>query len=150
MPRVLIVACGNPLRCDDGLGWRAAEEVANLGLAQGVEIITQHQLTPELAAPVSEADLVLFIDAAQGGEPGEVRCEPVVPARESSAFSHEFTPSGVLNLAQELYGKAAPAFVVSLAGECFDHGTALSGSVVEAMPRLLARVAQLAGDAVPG
>ena len=27
MPGVLIVAYGNPMRCDDGLAWRAADEL---------------------------------------------------------------------------------------------------------------------------
>jgi len=150
MPRILIVAYGNPLRCDDGLGWHAAEELSNLDLAQKLEIITQHQLTPELALPVSQADRVLFIDAARGRKPGELRCEPVLPGRASSAFSHEFSPAGVLSLARGIYGNAALAFAISLAGECFEHGTVLSESVQEGLPRLLALVAQLAGDSVPG
>ena len=71
MSRVLIVAYGNPLRCDDGLAWSAAEMLAP-GLPGDVEIITRHQLTPELAFPVSQAASVLFIDAAHSGAPGEL------------------------------------------------------------------------------
>src|ERR1700730_17507162 len=114
MPRVLIVACGNLLRCDDGLAWRAVEELHRLHLPQDVEIIAQLQLTPELASPVSQVERVLFLDAARRGQPGELRCEPLLPLRASSAFTHDFSPASILGLAQELYGKAPQAFGISL------------------------------------
>jgi hypothetical protein len=46
--QVLIVGYGNPLRGDDGLGWRAAERLRTVIQDAGVEILALHQLTPEL------------------------------------------------------------------------------------------------------
>src|SRR5271157_2781049 len=141
MTRILIVGYGNPLRSDDGLGWRAAEELSrSLPLAEAeVEILTRQQLTPELADNLTRADVVFFIDAARGGQPGELRCEPVTP-EPGTIDTHHSSPAGILALAQQLYGASPRAFVVSLCGECFDHGSALSAAVEAALPKLIALV----------
>ena len=62
MARILIVGYGNPLRFDDGLGWRAAEELSQrLSPPEiEVEVIVRHQLTPELADNVRNAEAVFF------------------------------------------------------------------------------------------
>jgi hydrogenase maturation protease len=144
MSRVLIIGCGNPLRCDDGLAWRAADELSRRDLPENIEIIMQHQLTPELAFAVRKVDTVLFLDAAQDGDAGELRCEPVKSLPTSSSISHEFSPSAILGLAQELYGKTPRAFLLSLCGECFEHGEKLSKSVEQRLPHLLALIVQMA------
>jgi hydrogenase maturation protease len=148
MPRVLIVACGNPLRCDDGLAWRAVEELQRRQLPQDVEIIAQHQLTPELASAVSQVERVLFLDAASCGQPGEVRCEPVLPLRTSGAFTHNFPPASILSLARELYGKAPQAYVISLSGECFDHGETISATVEAALRGFVELVVRLTEESL--
>jgi hydrogenase maturation protease len=137
MLRVLIIGFGNPLRCDDGLAWRVAEELSYQQLPDDVEVITQHQLTPELAFAVSRAETVLFVDAAQGGEAGEASCVPVNLGQDARSLTHDLSPAGVLNLARVLYGALPRGFVLSLMGECFEHGEALSPKVEESLPRLL-------------
>jgi len=143
MPRVLIVAFGNPLRSDDGLAWRAAEELTNLGLPADIEIITRHQLTPELALEASQAETVLFVDAAQSGVPGDIAQSPVKAESLTAAFSHECSPAAMLGIAQEIYGSSPQAFTISLCGECFDHGETLSTKVEENLPRLVALIRDL-------
>lgn len=146
-PRILIIAYGNPLRCDDGLAWCVAEELSRLSFPSDVEIVTSHQLTPELALPVSEARTVIFIDAARAGAPGEITSKRIEPAQTSAIFTHEFSPSTILNIAQELYGGHPEAFAVSLCGECFDHGEVLSTNVPESIPRLVVLVRELITEA---
>ncbi len=147
MARILIVGYGNPLRSDDGLGWRAAEELSrSLSLAEGeveVEVIMRQQLTPELADNLTRADVVFFIDAARGGQPGDLGCAPVTP-QPGTIDTHHSSPAGILALAQQLYGASPRAFVVSMCGECFDHGSALSATVEAALPKLIALVEKLA------
>jgi hydrogenase maturation protease len=142
MARVLIVACGNPLRCDDGLAWRAVEGL-HRRLVQDVEIIAQHQLTPELALPVSQAARVLFLDAASHGQPGELSCEPVLLIQASGAFTHNVSPASILSLCQELYDKAPQAYVISLRGEWFDYGETISATVEAALPSFVDLVVRL-------
>jgi hydrogenase maturation protease len=139
-PKVLIIAYGNPLRSDDGLAWRVAEKLSEQYLTSDLEIITCHQLTPELALPASQASLVLFIDAARAGIPGEIASVLVEPQRASSVFTHEFSPSTILNVAQDLHGRCPKAFAISLCGDCFDHGEVLSPKVEGSLPRLVAQV----------
>ena len=146
MPRILIVACGNPLRCDDGLAWRAAEELRRRRLPQEVEIIAQHQLAPELAPAVSQVERVLFLDAASDSQPGEIRCDPVLPLQASRAFTHKFSPACILSMAQELYGNAPQAYVISIDGECFDHGETISAAVEAALPGFVDLIVRLAEE----
>lgn len=63
MTGLLVIGYGNTLRKDDGVGPALAETVATLGLP-GVEVLSCPLLTPELAAPISDAKVVLFINAA--------------------------------------------------------------------------------------
>jgi len=146
MARILIIGYGNPLRSDDGLGWRAATELSRKLSGEDSDILSCHQLTPELAAPVSTAEVVFFIDAAQNGEPGDIRCNTVVPETWNPRFSHDLSPGAILTLAQQLYGSFPPSFVVSLCGRCFEHGKTLSHEVQVSIPHLVALVEQMAGE----
>jgi hypothetical protein len=47
-------------------------------------------------------------------------------------------------MAKGLFGASPRAFSVTLTGESFDHGEALSPVVVAALPALIARIATLA------
>ncbi len=142
MTRILIVGYGNPLRCDDGLGWRAAEALSQSLPFPEIEIVIRHQLTPELADNLRYADLIFFIDAAQEGQPGELTCEPLT-LQPGILRSHQLSPKGLLALAQQLYGVTPRAFTVSLCGECFDHGATLSATVEASLPKLTALVENL-------
>jgi hydrogenase maturation protease len=82
MPGTLIIGYGNPLRGDDGLGWQVAGELAKCVDAL-ISAVAVQQLTPELAEPVSDADLVIFVDASCHGEPGSWRCESIRPESET-------------------------------------------------------------------
>jgi len=144
MSRVLIIGYGNPLRSDDGVGWRAAEELENRLSDRGVEIITCHQLTPELADKVSGSTAVFFVDSQREGVPGAVTCSRVAPQALPGPFSHQLSPGAVLGLAQELYGRTPAAFTFSVCGERFEIGETLSQRVTENLPNLVAQMAAMA------
>ncbi len=144
MPRVLVIAYGNPMRCDDGLAWHAADELAKKYSSPDVEIVRTHQLAPELAETVSRSEVVIFVDAASAGEakPGEVRCMRIASSAEPPRFSHQFSPAAVLSLARQLYNATPDAFLITLEGECFDHGETLSPAIAAALPALVGRIAE--------
>jgi hydrogenase maturation protease len=143
-PSVLVIGYGNPLRGDDGLGWYAAEQLADSLTVEGVTILAHHQLTPELAEAISRVDLALFIDARCDGRPGELRCEAVAPNQPSSgSFTHQFDPPALLTCAQALYGACPAAFLLSVTGVSFGYEEALSEPVLGAVPRLLERIHEL-------
>lgn len=143
-PPVLIVAYGNPLRCDDGIGWRAAHTLQGKLPESKLEIRWLHQLAPEIAESVRNRQLVIFLDAACGEGnccAGEIRVRVVssneVHQQREGQFSHIYSPTKIIALARELYGAAPKAFVVTVTGENFAHGNDLSSPVASALPELL-------------
>jgi len=137
--RLLIIACGNPLRCDDGVAWQAAEEIRRK-FPSPAKIICVHQLTPELSEEASCADTVIFIDATRNGEPGKVLCQAISPDSTAVRFSHHLAPAQVLALCKQLYGAEPRGFLISISGECFDHGKGLSPAAINAIPQTVAEV----------
>ena len=153
MPRLLIVAYGNPLRSDDGVAWRAAEALQEMFSPNEVEILTMHQLGPELAESVSRIQWVIFVDATAGpGRPGEIEVKELsstnLEAAESPGFCHAVSPANVLALAAQLYKAKPKAFSATIVGENFHHGESLSAAVEAALPSLLARIGELSKEFV--
>lgn len=144
MPRVLIVAYGNPMRSDDGLAWHAADKLEGKYFPSEVEILRVHQLAPELAENVSRSEAVIFVDAAMADgatvHSGEVRFAEIGLPQGAPRFSHQLSPAAVIALASQLYGASPRAFAVTLTGDCFDHGEGLSPVVTAAIPALVARI----------
>jgi hydrogenase maturation protease len=135
----LVVGYGNPLRQDDGLGWHVAEQLGAVPDA-GRQVIVCHQLTPELAEPISRADRVVFVDARRGRVAGRVACRVVASAVTGAALSHHLMPGALLALAHALYGACPPAWVVTVDGAMFGHGPDLSPAVAAAIPTVLRHV----------
>jgi hydrogenase maturation protease len=154
MGRVLIIAYGNPLRSDDGLGWRAAEALEGRFTPDQVEIVRVHQLAPELAEAISRSDGVILLDAATPRstemKPGDIQVEDFErdKADQSSRFCHAFSPGSVLELAAELYGVEPRAFFVTMIGEDFAHGECLSPRVAAALPAMVGRIEALVEEIV--
>jgi len=146
MARVLIVGFGNPLRSDDGLGWHVAQELSRTLARDDVQVIATQQLAPELAEVASHAELVMFVDAAHNGKPGNLTCEPVTPAASSNRFTHELSPGIILALAKELYGRCPAAHLLTITGESFETGETMSASVASTIPALMSRVRSLIDD----
>jgi hydrogenase maturation protease len=144
---VLIIGCGNPLRGDDAVASHALLHLERRPSLGDVALISCHQLSPELAEPISRADQVIFIDArvsqSPAQTPGLVEARPVEPCAASSAFSHHFGPPALLEYAQKLYGRRPEAFAVSVIGESFGYGEELSPSVRASIARLVHQVEAL-------
>jgi hydrogenase maturation protease len=141
----LVIGYGNPLRQDDGLGWHVAERLGSAP-SPGVEVIACHQLTPELAEPISRARRVVFVDALRGRTAGRIRCRAVAPEASAAAFSHHVAPGALLALARALYGGCPPAWVVTVEGVAFDHGANVSPAVAAAVEVAVARIRELVRD----
>jgi hydrogenase maturation protease len=103
--------------------------------------MTCHQLTPELAEPISRADLVIFIDAEQREPAGRIVSRRVRPDEAPpSAFSHEFTPATLVAWTQRLYHTCPEAILFSVAGRSFECAEELSPPVAAALPELVERI----------
>ena len=141
---VLIVGYGNPLRSDDGIGWHAARLLATDPRLAGARVLARHQLTPELAADVSRASLVVLVDAAAEGDPGSVAVRRIgSPPPTPITWSHHLTPETLAGLADALYGAVPPIVLVSVAAESFAESDRLSGDLERALPEIVDAVADV-------
>jgi hydrogenase maturation protease len=139
---VLIVGYGNPLRSDDGIGWHAARLLATDPRLEGARVLAHHQLTPELAADVSRASLVVLVDAAAEGDPGSVAVRRIgSPPPTPITWSHHLDPATLAGLADALYGVVPPIVLVSVAASSFAQGDRLSDPLQRALCEVVEVVA---------
>ncbi len=103
--RCLILACGNTLRADDGVGPFLAEWAAERFRSDpGVHVISRHQWSPELAEDAAFAQSVLFVDCSIDAAPGSLRLLPVEPPpAKGELATHHLGAAELLGLAREFY-----------------------------------------------
>ncbi len=136
-PPALLLACGNSLRQDDGVGLRIAEAAELLFPASRLRIVAAQQFTPEMASDLAATDLVIFVDASAADEPGAIRVVPVAAQREAPD-THRLDPPALLAMAQAFCGHVpARAFTLTIGASHFGYGEDLSGPLRQAVPRAL-------------
>jgi len=123
----LVIGIGNTLRRDDGIGARVVSGLPSLT----AESMTVHQLMPELAERLQDADRVLFIDAAVTGRSVSLRRLCPSPHR---GLGHAMTPEALLDWTARAYGRAPEGWLLAIAGHAFDIGEGLSRQAEEAVP----------------
>lgn len=153
VPPLLVLAWGNPSRGDDALGPLLAERLqAHAQSAQpvgGVEVLTDFQLQVEHALDLVGRERVLFVDAAQDlAEPFVVR--PLRPARGAGIGSHALAPEAVLQVYEDLHGRAAPpATLLAIRASAFGLGTGPGAAALDDLDRAFPWACRwLSGEAV--
>ena len=136
--RCLILACGNTLRSDDGVGPKLgawAEE--RFRQEPEVRVISRQQWTPDLAEEIATVESVLFVDASASSPPGRVHLIPVSSRVDGSAPpSHHLKPSELLGLTRSLYGSIkSHAMLLTVGVSSTELGETLSAPVEAALPR---------------
>lgn len=135
MSHVVLIGYGNPLRRDDGFGWQLARRLQQELNDPDVEIIAAHQLTPELAEPLSRADYAIFADASTAAEDGEPELRELASQEtREGQFTHHVSPQCLLSFTRTLYG-AAPgkAWLLSVRARDMGFGPELSPAVARAL-----------------
>jgi hydrogenase maturation protease len=134
--RCLVLACGNTLRSDDGVGPHLAAWAEDRFRAEPhVRVLSRQQWTPELAAEIAAAGSVLFVDCSLQAKPGSIHLIPVEPRAGSPATHHLDAPE-LLGLAHSLYGsRAAHAMLLTVGAGSIELGETLSDRVQTALPR---------------
>ncbi len=137
---ILLIACGNSLRRDDGAGLLLAElleRIWRLGNCR-VQRISVHQLTPELAELIAAERVaaVVFFDSRvttekQGKHGVEVR--RLTLRSSSPSLGHYCNPETMMLYARWLHGKKIPCWKVAVPGRDFAHGEGLSTMAQEAI-----------------
>lgn len=134
---LLIIACGNTLRQDDGAGLLLAERLVQVYRTAGMPVrhLAVQQLLPELAVEIAAADVseVLFVDTrmAENERDTAVEIQPLTPQARPRSLGHQLSPEMLLVYARELYGKQMPepppfARQLTIPGFQFSHAEELS------------------------
>jgi hydrogenase maturation protease len=134
----LVLACGNTLRSDDGIGPRLAEWAAERFRGDSnVHIVARQQWTPDLAADVAAADSVLFVDSSVDSVPGRVSLVAVPSNRgNGETASHHLEAHELLGLTRSLYGSmSAHALLLTVGAGSTELGETFSDQVEAALPR---------------
>ena len=127
--RILIYAYGNPGRQDDGLGNRLVEELGkwidNQGIV-GIALESNWQLNIEDSLRISEKDIVIFVDASNE-DIEDIHFSAVEPSEGKSEFTtHSASPSFVLALCIQLYGKHPETYLLQIRGYSWEFTEGLS------------------------
>ena len=135
--RCLILACGNTLRGDDGVGpflaqW-AEERFRDVA---GVRVISRQQWTLELVEEIAAAEAVLFVDCSVAIAAGSVCVVDVQASAKSEKIdTHQQGASELLGLAQDLYSSLPGAAVLLTVGAgSLELGEEFSTPVKAALP----------------
>ncbi len=148
--RCLILACGNTLRGDDGIGpllcaW-AEERFAG---EPDVRAVASHQWTPDMAEDVAATEAVLFVDCSLDQAPGQVLLREIAPAAlRPGLVTHHLGAAELLSVAEELYGaRPRRACLLTIGAGSVELGDQLSpamkGAVSDARELLELTVRQL-------
>ena len=135
--RCLILACGNTLREDDGIGpflahW-AEEHWRN---DPRVRVLCDHQWTPEMAEEVAAAETVIFVDCSLDQAPGQIMLRELsaIPLKPG-LVTHHLGAAELLRVAQDLYGmQPRRACLLTVGAGSIELGEGLSPAVQDALP----------------
>jgi hydrogenase maturation protease len=135
--RVLILACGNTLRSDDGVGpWLADWAEQHFANHADVRIISRQQWTPDLAEDIAHSEHVLFIDCSIDSAPGSIKFTRIEPSdsKQGLATHHSGAPE-LLALTRDLYNfQPNNALLLTIGAGSTELGEALSPAVTAALP----------------
>jgi hydrogenase maturation protease len=135
--RCLILACGNTLRSDDGVGlWLAEWAEQRFASHNAIKIIARQQWTPELAEEIARAESVLFIDCSVDSTPGSIKLTPVEPsAGVQGLATHHSGAAELLALSRDLYNSVPlNAQLVTIGAGSTELGEVFSDAVTAALP----------------
>jgi hydrogenase maturation protease len=135
--RCLILACGNTLREDDGVGPFLAQwaEERWRGDAR-VRVLYDHQWTPDMAQEIAAAETVIFVDCSLDQAPGQIQLRELSSASlKPGLVTHHLGAAELLSVAQELYGtQPRRACLLTVGAGSIELGEGLSHAVRDALP----------------
>jgi hydrogenase maturation protease len=125
MPRIAVLGFGNPLRGDDGVGWRVAAGIAQCWGAR-VSVMIGQQPLPEWADALATAELAFVVDAALGTRI-KPRLQRLCQSYAEPTFGgHGFGAEHLLRLTESVYGRAPETYLLLVPAENVCFGQELS------------------------
>jgi len=151
MKNNLFFGYGNPDRGDDGAAYHLFIALLNdfckqdidlfssdtTSLDANTDILFNFQLLPEFSEMIAQYQQVVFIDSHTGDIEGNISFRSIVPNYQYSPFTHHFTPSSCLAVAQSLTGNHPKAWLLSIRGFQFGFNRELSDQTRELVNQAL-------------
>lgn len=132
--RVVVAGYGNPLRGDDGAGWRVADAIARRWHDR-IEVLTGQQPVPEWSIPLARADVAFIVDAGIQHR-ARLRLQRIEPAGDTPG-GHALGIEHVLALASTLYGRAPTTYLLELPVHADGFSEQLSQPAAAAVARAI-------------
>jgi hydrogenase maturation protease len=124
MTPFLVIGYGNELRGDDAVGPQVARCVSEWNQPE-VTGLAVHQLTPELATLLADAETVIFVDASVDPAQSEMSVERLESGSWTTA-GHTSDPPGLLALTETLYDRRPEAWLITVPASDLSFGERLS------------------------
>jgi len=134
--RCLILACGNTLRQDDGVGpWLAEWARERFHDRAEVSVIARQQWTPDLAEDIAGAESVVFLDCSMEAAAGAIQLVPVEVASGDSTFgTHHSGAPELLAMGKELFhSQPRSALLLTVGAGSIEFGERFSEPVTAAL-----------------
>lgn len=138
---VLVIGIGSELRRDDAAGRAVVTALESAELGPAVEFVSSVQLLPEHAAMIARARRVIIVDAAHHLAPGATTRTYIAPS-QSATDAHRLDAPGVVRLAHQAFGRAAPTELVCIGGADWGLGEGLSPLVTSGIAGLVPALVQ--------
>ena len=139
-PAAVVIGIGSPLRRDDAVGHAVVDALAACDL-EDVELVSVHQLTPEVAAVCAGRRRVVFVDAAVDTD--ELSVSELSTDASGRLLTHHLGAAGLLGLAAGLGWAPAAANLVRIPVSDLGIGTGLSPATEALVPVAVERIVAL-------
>jgi hydrogenase maturation protease len=114
----VIIGCGNELRGEDAFGVDVLKKLQKLHLPD-TKLISTHQLTPEIALDLLDANEIIFIDAAYSVDERYTLSCPILKQNNLNV-SHHIEPKYIIEILKHLYHKDPAFYIYSMRSCSFD------------------------------
>ncbi|MGC2616590.1 MAG: hydrogenase maturation protease [Terracidiphilus sp.] len=135
--RCLILACGNTMREDDGVGPFLAQWAEEHWRDDArVRVLCDHQWTPDMAEEIAAAQTVIFVDCSLDQAPGQIMLRELSSASlKPGLVTHHLGAAELLCVAHDLYGmQPRRACLLTIGAGSIELGEGLSPAVRDALP----------------
>lgn len=101
-----------------------------------VQVLCDHQWTPDMAEEIATAETVIFVDCSLDQTPGQILLRELSPASlKPGLVTHHLGAAELLRVAQDLYGiQPRRACLLTIGAGRIDLGEGLSSAVNDALP----------------
>ncbi len=134
----LVIGYGNSLRSDDGAGQIVANQIVTLNLPN-VRSFAVHQLTPELAEDIANADTVIFVDAVISSKQ-KLEIITLEDDDKYLNFGHTENPRSLLYLSKIIYNKIPKAYWILIPAINFEFGEKISDITKKGIKQSLEKI----------